>query len=95
MGFMLDGWEVCSYRVEEHVPDHLRDCAPYPEKYKVVQKNFPCRKIEIGRIAIFFSNFIPQIESEVNFWSQKLAWTHFQYLESIKTAHFEMNSSSL
>ena len=37
---------------------HLRDFAPNLEKYKAVQI-FLSRIIEIKKIAIFFSNFIP------------------------------------
>ena len=31
----------------------------------------------------------------VNVWSQKLAPTHYQYLEYVITTHFELNSSLL
>ena len=40
-------------RVEAPITDHSRDYAPNLEKYKALQI-FPCKKIEIRRIAKFW-----------------------------------------
>ena len=76
-------------RVEGPITNHSRDFTLALEKYKVVQI-FPWRRDwNQEDHNFFFGNFILWIKMIMKFWSQKLARTYYQCLESIIPTHFK------
>lgn len=72
-------------RVEAPIANHSKDFAPYLENYKAVQI-FPCRRIEIKKIA-FFGGIFLKLKS-MRLWNQKLTQTYYQRLEFVTTIYF-------